>query len=885
MKIQGNLLIKNTVLNFIGQAMPLIVAVAAVPFIIRGLGAERFGIFSLAFVVLGYFSIFDLGLGRATTKFVSEALGKGEAERIPTIVWTSLSVISMLGLLGGAILFALTPVLVGRILNVPANLIEEAKLVFHIASISILITLITATLSGVLEAYQRFDLINALKVPSNILSYLIPAIALFFGANLPVIVLLLVIKNVSFLFVYFLYCIKIMPLSRHFFLINFKVAPSLFSYGGWIALTNIAVAILLYLDRILVGVLLTMSAVTYYTAPYELVNRALIIPSSMMMVLFPAFSTLEAMDEEKLQNLFNRALKYLILIMGLIIGIIFVFSREILLLWLGNEFAEKSTIVLQIFAIGVFFSSLAWLGGTLLQGTGNPKVVTIIHVLQVPIYILSTWLLIKAIGVEGAALSWTIRVLLSLVLLFFACWRVRLFKPIFLLQNGSLKLVVVLGVISGITIVVKSFIPFSLINILLIFSVFTILVLITMWKCVLDQEDKTFVAYTIGRFNFQKLTGGYMSAKIFLVATTIGDGNFLDNYLKAILNEKLLEEVSIIIIPDLKTPSKLFDKCEELKNRGINVLCPTVEEQDAYLDKLGNIKQIIPYNSDNRRNIGFLMALEKGCEVLISVDDDNFPRASESFFKEHLIVNQKVEMEVVNSNNGWFNICDLMDVEPKTTYPRGFPYRHRHKNPKIDSKTEEGTIHINAGLWLGHPDIDAVSCLYSPAQAKAFKGKSVLLGHNTWSPINTQNTAIARDAIAAYYFLRMGYPVMGMPIDRDGDIFSGYFVQACSRHLGYRIRVGTPVSNHIRNTHNSLKDLTHELACIWILEDITEWLQGLKLEGNTYTQTYLCLADMIEDAVEKFSGFIWNDVTRGYFHYISYCMRTWIKAVKSLEQF
>jgi len=373
-----------------------------------------------------------------------------------------------------------------------------------------------------------------------------------------------------------------------------------------------------------------------------------------------------------------------------------------------------------------------------------------------------------------------------------------------------------------------------------------------------------------------------MSTNIFLVATTIGEGSFLDNYVNAIINEGLLDNISIIIIPDLKTPSKLFDKCEEIKKQGVKVICPTVEEQDAYLTKLGNIKQIIPYNSDNRRNIGFLMALEKGCEVLISVDDDNFPRPSEPFFKEHLIVNQKVEMEAVNSDNGWFNICDLMEVEPKTTYPRGFPYRYRHKNPKIVSKTEEGIVHINIGLWLSHPDVDAISCLYSPVQAKSFKGKSLLLGNNTWTPINTQNTAIARDAIAAYYFLRMGYPVMGIPIDRDGDIFSGYFVQACARHLGYRIRVGTPVSDHIRNPHNYLKDLTYELACLWILEDITEWLHEVKLEGNTYAETYLHLADMLEEQVERFTGFIWNDATRGYFHYIAYCMRTWIKAVKSV---
>ena len=372
-----------------------------------------------------------------------------------------------------------------------------------------------------------------------------------------------------------------------------------------------------------------------------------------------------------------------------------------------------------------------------------------------------------------------------------------------------------------------------------------------------------------------------MSTKIFLVATTIGDGSFLDEYATTIVNEELIDNVSIIVIPDLKSPSTLFYKCEEIKRRGVEIFCPTVEEQDAFLDKPGgNIKRIIPYNSDNRRNIGFLMALEKGCEVLISIDDDNFPQFGQPFFKEHLIVNKKVKMEAVNSTDGWFNICELMEVEPQLTYPRGFPYKYRHKYHEIARKTEEGIVHINAGLWLGHPDIDAVSCLYAPAEAKAFKGKSILLGRDTWSPINTQNTAISREAIPAFYFVRMGYPIMGMPIDRDGDILSGYFVQACVRHLGYRIRVGTPVTNHKRNTHNYLKDLTHELGCIWMLEDITEYLREVKLEGNTYIESYLCLADLLEDAVERFSGFIWNDVTRGYFHYIAYCMRTWIKTIK-----
>ncbi len=358
-----------------------------------------------------------------------------------------------------------------------------------------------------------------------------------------------------------------------------------------------------------------------------------------------------------------------------------------------------------------------------------------------------------------------------------------------------------------------------------------------------------------------------MSTKICLVVTTVGDGSFLDEYKNKLVEEEMSDDTLIIVIPDRKTYPQIFERTKEIGRRGINILCPTLEEQDQFLDKLGAIRNIIPYVSGNRRNIGFLTALDEGCEVLVSVDDDNLPQPSGDFFREHLIVTRpRVEMEAVYSANEWFNICDLLRMERQNIYPRGFPYRYRHSSPDVHYVTEQGRVHLNVGLWLKYPDLDAITWLANPAQALSFNGKSILLGNDVWTPINTQNTGVYRDAIAASYFIRMGYPITGRPIDRYGDIFSGYFCQVCIRHLGYRIRVGTPVVNHRRNTHNYLGDLTKEFAGILLLEDIAEWMQDIKPEGNTYSEAYLSLSDLLEDGVERFSGFMWNDIRRGYFH-------------------
>ena len=367
-----------------------------------------------------------------------------------------------------------------------------------------------------------------------------------------------------------------------------------------------------------------------------------------------------------------------------------------------------------------------------------------------------------------------------------------------------------------------------------------------------------------------------------LVVTTIGNGDFLDRYVRNFEREGVLGRIKFIVIPDRKTPPALFQQCSRLRKRGANMVCPSLDEQDGYLAKLG-ISELILDNSDHRRNVGFLIALENGCDFMISIDDDNFCCAEDDFFAEHAVVCPgEKDFETVHSANGWFNICDLMHVQPRNVYPRGFPYRFRHQPTKISYGRERGAVHLNAGLWLHEPDLDAITWLANPAQAVSFHGQSVLLGRNTWSPINTQNTALHRDAIVAFYFVRMGYAIGGMRIDRYGDIFSGYFCQACVRHLGYRVRVGTPIVKHIRNKHDYLSDLTNELACIRLLEDMAEWLRQLQLEGDTYTEAYLCLADAIEDAVEKFRGGMWNDSARDYFHQMTRHMRIWTSAVRSI---
>jgi hypothetical protein len=373
--------------------------------------------------------------------------------------------------------------------------------------------------------------------------------------------------------------------------------------------------------------------------------------------------------------------------------------------------------------------------------------------------------------------------------------------------------------------------------------------------------------------------------KATMVLTTIFDPSLLDEYYENFRRFGHLDDVEVIVIPDRKTPERAYARCAEIAAKGLRTTCPTIEEQETFLARVGLPPDFIPYNSDNRRNVGYLMAYARANDFLISIDDDNFCRPEEDYFAAHAVVCEgPAQHTVVDSETGFFNICDLLEFErPQPVYARGFPYRFRHcdENPRRVERSV--AVHVNAGLWIFDPDIDGITWLVAKPGVRGFRGESLVLGRQAWSPINSQNTALRRDAIPAYYFMRMGYPLAGMPIDRFGDIFSGYFLEACCHHLGGFVRAGTPVAEHKRNSHNYMKDATNEWGCIQLLEDLLPWLKEARLEGKSYMECFYFLSGALEDAVEGFKGSIWTAGTLGYFHQMGYYMRSWLDACRRIH--
>jgi O-antigen/teichoic acid export membrane protein len=414
----GRLLARNTVWNLVGGGAPMLVAVVCIPILIRGLGTERFGVLTLAWALIGYASLFDLGLGRALTQLVARKLGAGEEREIPSLAWTSLLLMLLLGCVGAAVVGLLSPWLVHRALNVPGALQRETLQSFRLLGLSLPFVITTAGLRGLLEAHQRFSLINALRIPMGVFTFAGPLLVLPFSKSLVPVVATLVAGRVFAWAAHLLLCLRVLPELGRSIAWERSAAGPLLRFGGWMTVSNLVSALMVMIDRFLIGALVTMTAVAYYATPYEVVTKLWLIPGALVGVMFPAFSTSSAQDRNRTAVLFRRSVKCILLALFPVVLLLIVLARDGLKIWLGAEFAAHSVHVVQWLAVGVFINSLALVPSALVQGVGRPDLTAKLQVLELPVYLAALVWLTKAYGIEGAAIAWTSRVALDALILF-----------------------------------------------------------------------------------------------------------------------------------------------------------------------------------------------------------------------------------------------------------------------------------------------------------------------------------------------------------------------------------------------------------------------------------------------------------------------------------
>lgn len=413
-------LVRHTLYNLLGLGLPLVVAVFCIPVLIRELGDARFGLLTLIWAVVSYFGLFDLGLGRALTQQLAVALTEEDQSRVGPLVATASVLMAGLGIFAGLLMALLAPWGVGLIQSVPNH--QEAVNAVLLMALAMPAIVLTSGFRGVLEARHAFGVINAIRLPMGLFTFLGPVVVVLGGSTrLDVVTLVLALGRIIACGIHAWYAWQVLQIAhRKFALLKVLLKPLSVS-GGWLTLSNIISPFMGYVDRFVIGGVVSAAAVTFYITPQEIVTKLWIIPGALTAVLFPTFAAVIAKHNEKTKLLFANAVDWLFVVLFPVTLSLALFSNEILTTWVGPELASQSTTLMQIFSAGILINCLAHVPFTLIQSSGQPKVVAIIHSIELPFFLLALWALTVKYGLIGAAAAWFIRMFVDTLLMFVVC--------------------------------------------------------------------------------------------------------------------------------------------------------------------------------------------------------------------------------------------------------------------------------------------------------------------------------------------------------------------------------------------------------------------------------------------------------------------------------
>ncbi len=407
----------NTVYNLAGALAPMLIAILTVPPYLRVIGLERYGVMSLFWVVLTYFGLFDLGLGRAVSQRLA-SLGDtpGGKAAGSAIVWSGLIISAAMGLAGAALLVPVASLVIDRFDANAGTLSDEIRASIPLLAATLPVALLQGIAAGALTGRERFGAVNLAEGASNIMTVAAPlVVAMLIGPALSHLIATVLVVRTLATGTLLVRMVRIVPLGR-------PVRPDrssalgLISFGGWITVDGLVGTAIALWDRFVIGAMLGAAAVSIYAIPSTLVMRLLIVPGALGRAFFPR---LARMTEGAAQDLTADGVFAVSLILApAIVGMITLIG-PFLMIWIGPALAVQSAPIANLLLPAIYANGLASMLLTLIQARNRPATLAWLHIAEAAPYALLLFVAIRWRGVEGAAFAWSLRTMLDAVALAF----------------------------------------------------------------------------------------------------------------------------------------------------------------------------------------------------------------------------------------------------------------------------------------------------------------------------------------------------------------------------------------------------------------------------------------------------------------------------------
>ena len=479
--------VKGSLWTLSGQVLPLFASLFATPFVIRLLGAESYGVYILICLIPTYFSFTDFGMSIGSTKFGSEAYARGAREDEGKVVRTAalIAFLTSLPFAVGSFLLSYTIV---TWVNIPEQLHSEASIALKIALITFVLNILCNIFNTPQLSRLRMDLNTFVNAGFRLFGIILVPIVLYLGGGIIGAVSSLMIA--SFLTLIGHLFVSGRLLNELFqFSIDRNIIKPLLKFGSSLVIAGIAAILLVNLEKIVLARVASVEALAYYSVAFTFSSMATMFSSAMIQSLLPAFSQLLTSEKKaELNKLFSRSLRINIIGLLPIIAFLFVIAKPFFTVWAGEDFGRESSAPFYILLFGLFFNIIAYIPHSVLMASGRSDVFAKIYWIELFPYIFIIAILTYRFGAVGAALAWSLRVILDAsVIIWFSVKITKISLNIFNC-NGKLFLV------SSLLLVPPILIALSIDNysiwLLFLMPVCFMFYFLVVWKNFIENEEK-----------------------------------------------------------------------------------------------------------------------------------------------------------------------------------------------------------------------------------------------------------------------------------------------------------------------------------------------------------------------------------------------------------
>ncbi|MEB4591167.1 oligosaccharide flippase family protein [Candidatus Thiothrix sp. Deng01] len=397
---------RNVVFSVVGYALPLLAALATIPFMVSKLGTEFYGLYVICVSLIGFMTLVDLGVGQSIIKYVAAYEATGQQAKVAPVLNVSLLVYVALGAVSVVLLYALAPMLAAHLYGDPYKQMLAQK-VLRITTLPLFFSYLNQFYLNVCKAYHRFDVPAVIHNLGNLGGIAVATALLLADFSLVGVMWGYVAVQALALASGYIASHKVLPAGIHPYPVFDRVIfDEIVSFSFYTFMGNFFSSLTTRADKLLIGLVIGTEAVTYYQIPFTIAQMANGIIHTLAQIAFPRFSEMSSLnDKEGLLALYRKVSEAMFLISMVLAVMMITVGGDFLGLWISPEFAAKAGPTLQIIAAYFFLHSNTVAGYWVLQGSGQAKLTALIGMVGMTAYFIGIYYLGGKYSYNGVAFA------------------------------------------------------------------------------------------------------------------------------------------------------------------------------------------------------------------------------------------------------------------------------------------------------------------------------------------------------------------------------------------------------------------------------------------------------------------------------------------------